>query len=77
MEVYANLALGHLPAFGENFNNSLISNPSSLLKAKVIKTLVGGIGETLRCKLLPKDQHLAISVVKKLQACRKWPRGQR
>lgn len=56
MEVYANLALGHLPAFGENFNNSLISNPSSLLKSKVIKTLVGGIGETSRYKLLLKDQ---------------------
>lgn len=56
MEVYANLALGHLPAFGENFNNSLISNSSSSLKAKVIKTLVGGIGETLRYKLLLKDQ---------------------
>lgn len=48
MEVYADLALGHLLAFGENFNSSLISNPSSLLKTKVIKTLVGGIGETLR-----------------------------
>lgn len=29
MEIYMNLVLGHLPAFGENLNNSFISNPSN------------------------------------------------
>lgn len=32
MEAYENLALGHLPAFRENFN-SLISNPSNLTES--------------------------------------------